>query len=172
MRVLILLFIFCSSVWAKPVTWKTYSFDIEHPADWKEVKDMFGIPVTILGPYQTNESRPVIQIVPVAEKSIAFTDAEVKKWNDNHDRNSREWIKRNNGKLEKLWPGVLEKRKDGTQQLVGGLAYQLNNLAFIEKIYYLSCPKNTWNFKILINQGSKEFLPIAEKIVGSFKCGK
>lgn len=158
--------------WAKTVTWKNSTFNIDYPADWKEVKDFFGIPVTILGPYQKNDSRPVIQIIPIGEKVIEFTDQEMKKWNENHEKNSREWMSKHNGKLQKIWPGVLEKRKDGSKQLVAGLTYELNSIPFFEKIYYLACPKKMWNFKILINQGSKALLPAAEKIVESFQCGK
>jgi hypothetical protein len=171
-RFILVFILFAHVAWSKSVTWKKYTFSIDYPSDWKEVKDFFGIPVTILGPFQANDSRPVIQIVPVAEKSLSFSDEEMKKWNANHEKNSREWMKKHNGKLQKIWPGILEKRKDGTKQLVGGLTYELNSIPFFEKIYYLACPGRTWNFKILINQGSKKLLPVAEKIVESFQCGK
>ena len=157
---------------AVAIEYKTHSFSIDFPKGWKEVRDFFGVPVSILGPFQTNQSRPVIQIVPTTQKAIEFTSAEVAKWNENHKANTEKWMSKHGGRLQSLVPGVVEVRKDGTRQLVGGLLYQLHAKSFIEKIYYISCPKGLYNIKILVNQGSKEFLQSAEKIVGSFKCGK
>lgn len=148
-----------------------HKFTLSYPSTWKEVKDFFGIPITILGPMQSNGSRPVVQIVPIGGEKLSFSDTEVKQWSQRHDENSRKWMSKNGGILEEIWAGKLETRKDGTKQLVAGLSYRIGTKSFFEKIYYVSCPKGNFNIKILLNQGSKEFLTSAESIVGSFACG-
>ncbi len=156
----------------KEITYKNFSFSIDHPSDWKEVKDFFGVPVTILGPYQKNETRPLVQIIPIGKKGLGLTGPEVKKWNQNHQKNSRAWLEKHGGELQSIWDGKVETKKDGSKQIVAGLTYQLKTKAYYEKIYYVSCPNGFYNLKVLVNQGSKEFVKPAEKIAESFSCGK
>lgn len=158
--------------WTKSITYKSHRFSVDFPAEWQEVEDFFGVPVTILGPFQKNESRPLVQIIPIGKKGLKFTDQELKRWNENHRKNSKAWMDKHGGEIQSIWDGKVETKKDGTKQIVAGLTYQLKTKAFYEKIYYISCPKGFYNLKVLVNQGSKEFVKPAEEIAESFTCGK
>lgn len=160
------------AAWGNVISYGEHRFEISYPADWKEVKDFFGIPVTLLGPFQKNDARPVIQIIPTKTPPMKMTQEELLEFNKNYESGRKKWVGKNNGKLFEVEKAKLTEDKKGYKILSAGVSYQVNFKSYIEKTFYINCPKNLFNLKIVLNKGNKDFLPKALEIVRSFECGK
>lgn len=154
---------------AKSLTWKTDSFSINVPSGWREVKDLYGIPVTIMGPVQ-NKTRAVVQVIPTPLKDIDIKAENAKAFGEKYAEGRHKWLKAQNGKLIELLAGRFETLKDGSKMLYAGVSYQMNQKAFIERTFYVSCPKKIFHLKIVQNFELVKDLPESEAIVRSFQC--
>lgn len=154
---------------AKSLTWKTDSFSIDVPKGWRDVKDLYGIPVTILGPVQ-NQTRAVVQVIPTPLKHVDIKLENAKSFGEKYAEGRRKWLGEQKGKLIELVGGHFETLKDGSKMLYAGVSYQMNQRAFIERTFYVSCPKKIFHLKIVQNFELVNQLKESEAIVRSFQC--
>lgn len=155
--------------WAKSLTWKADSFSIDVPNGWREVKDLYGIPVTILGPVE-NKTRAVVQVIPTPLKDVEIKAENAKAFGEKYAEGRRLWLKAQNGKLIELLAGRFETLKDGSKMLYAGVSYQMNQKAFIERTFYVRCPKKIFHLKIVQNFELVDQLDKSDAIVRSFQC--
>jgi hypothetical protein len=166
------LIFFCGmtpTAFSKSLTWKDSTFSINVPSGWKEVKDLYGIPVTILGPVQ-NQTRAVVQIIPTSIKAIDIKPENAKGFGEKYAEGRKIWLKAQNGVMIELLAGRFDTLKDGSHMLYAGVSYQMNKKAFIERTFYISCPKNIFHLKIVQNFELVKQLADSEDIVRSFQC--
>lgn len=158
-----------SSALSKSLVYKDQKFSIDVPEGWREVKDLYGIPVTILGPVQ-NQTRAVVQVIPTPLKEIDIKAENAKGFGEKYAEGRHRWLKEQNGQLIELQPGRFEVLKDGSKMLYAGVSYQMNKKAFIERTFYVSCPKKIFHLKVVQNFELVKELHKSEAIVRSFQC--
>lgn len=162
-------FVLPSTALSKSLVWKDQRFAIDVPEGWREVKDLYGIPVTLLGPVK-NQTRPVVQVIPTPLHAVEIKADNAKGFGEKYAEGRRKWLMAQNGKLIELLPGRFETLKDGSKMLSTGVSYQMNQKAFIERTFYVSCPKNIFHLKIVQNFELVNQLQESETIVRSFRC--
>ena len=162
-------FVLPSVALSKTLVWKDQRFAIDVPEGWREVKDLYGIPVTILGPVK-NQTRPVVQVIPTPLNAVEIKVENAKSFGEKYAEGRYKWLQAQRGKLIELLPGRFETLKDGSKMLYAGVSYQMNQKAFIERTFYVSCPKKIFHLKIVQNFELVNQLQESEAIVRSFQC--
>lgn len=131
------------------------------------MKDLYGIPVTLLGPVEPGSPRAVIQIIPTPIKEIKVEASHAQKFGEDYGEGRKKWIEEQNGEILELLPGKFD---DG--RLSSGVSYKINNKRYLERTTYIPCPKQLYHLKIVLNFESLKALNESEDIVRSFNCAK
>lgn len=146
---------------------KKVSVDVKEK--WEASKDLFGIPLTVLGPWE-NESRPVITILPTTLKKTDIEPSDFKKIFDDFKKEKDEWVTSHAGKLLSYEPATsVEFRKDLVGHYIGA-EFEIDNTHFIERSYYLYCKGEVFNLKYSMRQEHKKYTQDLQQIVRDFKC--
>jgi hypothetical protein len=148
----------------------TVKMDI--PKDWQSAENLFGMPLTILGPHSEKDGRPVIGVVPTGIKDV-MVDAKTSVEAEAHYRLGREaYLKNSDGKALSFDPVKVEQIAGAEDAISMGYTYQLFEKKFSEKSYYITCDKQLFHVKTLVGAGSQEkkFKSVLENAVKSFAC--
>ena len=140
-------------------------FSIQLPEGWREVKDLYGIPVTLLGPSVAPKPRAVIQVIPTKLPPAKMNHTEAVAFGIKYAEGRKNWMKDQEGEIFEILPGKFEGNR-----FVAGVSYRLNQKNFIERTYYVNCPKEIFHLKIILNFENRDQLSQSESIVRSFSC--
>lgn len=164
--------IFClfvsASAWTKSFVIDGSKFSLDVPKEWKESKDLFGMPLTLSGPMK-EESRPVITVTPTEIKKVSFDLKNVDVVNADYKSQRLKWLQKHKGEFLTLTPYKKQVQKKIESHSVG-YSYRINETTFIEKSYYVVCNEQLFHLKYLMRETQKELLNETEKIVESFRC--
>jgi hypothetical protein len=139
------------------------------PKNWEAVKDVFGIPLAILGPW-ANESRPVLSILPTGVTSEKMPEEKFKKLFDDFKKEKDEWVRSHKGELLSYEPTKsVDLRKDLRGHYIGA-EFKINGVHFIERSYYLYCKNDLFNLKYSIRDEHRKYVNELQKMVEEFKC--
>jgi hypothetical protein len=141
---------------------------VDIPKNWESAKDLFGIPLAILGPWE-NESRPVLSVLPTSVKSSKMPENEFKKYFSDFKKEKDEWVKSNNGQLLSYEPVTSVELKHSKGHFIGA-EFKINNVHFIERSYYLYCKEELYNLKYSIRDEHRKYIKDLQKMVEDFKC--
>jgi hypothetical protein len=141
---------------------------VDVPANWEAAKDLFGLPLTILGPW-ANESRPVLTIVPTGVKSSKMPEADFKKLFTDFKKEKDEWVQSHKGELVSYEP-VTSVEYKGLKGHFIGAEFKINNVLFIERSYYLYCKEELYNLKYSMRDEHRKYTKDLQKMVEAFKC--
>jgi hypothetical protein len=156
---------------------KTVTFELEqkkkvtvtHPESWETVKDLYGIPLTVLGPY-ANESRPVLSILPTNLREEKHSPKEFQKLFEDFKKEKDEWVSGHKGTLLKYEALTLvEPRKDLKGHFIGA-EFAINGIHFVERSYYLYCKSEVYNLKYSIRDEHRKYIKDLQQMIGDFKC--
>lgn len=165
---LLIFFIFCLSLQAasaKELSWNKIKFTVDVPDSWREVKDFYGIPVTLLGPSVSPKPRAVVQIIPTDLPPGKMNDVEAVAFGMKYGEGRKKWIAEQEGELLELLPGKFEHGR-----LTAGVSYRINQKSYMERTYYVNCKKRMFHLKIVLNFENRDQLSESESIVRSFAC--
>ena len=154
-----------NAVSAKEIAWEKFTFKVEVPETWREVKDFYGIPVTLLGPSLPAKPRAVVQIIPTELPPGKMNLQESVAFGIKYGEGRKKWISEQQGELLELLPGKFENGR-----MTAGVSYRINQKSYLERTYYVNCRKNLFHLKIVLNFENREQLPESETIVRSFAC--
>lgn len=172
MKLLLLASLLCFGAYAKEEKFTLTSgkkVTVDVPQNWETAKDLFGIPLAILGPW-ANESRPVLSVLPTNVKSSKMPEAEFKKLFTDFKKEKDEWVKSHKGELLSYEPTTnVEFRKDLKGHFIGA-EFKINGVHFIERSYYLYCKDELFNLKYSIRDEHRKYLKDLQKMVEAFKC--
>lgn len=142
---------------------------LDVPAGWETASELFGIPLTVLGPW-ANESRPVLLFLFTNLTSKQFNQDQFQNLFKDFQKEKDDWVKSHKGVLVKYEPTTkVELRKDLTGHFIGA-EFKINGIHFIERSYYLYCKDQVYNVKYSIRDEHRPYLPVLQKMVGEFKC--
>lgn len=165
LAILLLLNFTAASASAKSLFYKDDKFSIDVPKKWREVKDLYGIPVTLLGPSVSPKPRAVVQVIPTSLPHGEMKKEDEKKFGEDYAEGRKRWVKEQGGEILELLPGKYEDNR-----LMAGVSYKLNQKRYLERTYYVNCPKKLYHLKIVLNFENLDSLKESEEIVRSFSC--
>jgi hypothetical protein len=172
MKYFLLSLFVCSLAFGKTQSFKlegNHPVTVTFPDSWEAVRDLFGIPLAVLGPYE-NDSRPVLSILPTTLKKSQTSETEFQKVFVDFKKEKDEWVQSHKGQLISYEP---MKAVDFGKELKGhfiGAEFKINDVHFIERSYYLWCKDEVYNLKYSIRNEHKKYLNELQKMVGEFKC--
>jgi hypothetical protein len=142
---------------------------IEVPKSWEAVKDLFGIPLAILGPW-ANESRPVLSILPTGVTAEKMPEEKFKKLFADFKKDKDQWVQSHKGELLSYESTTEVVFSSDLQGHYIGAEFKINGVHFIERSYYLYCKKDLYNLKYSIRDEHRKYLKDLQKMVQEFKC--
>jgi hypothetical protein len=171
MRVLLLLILCCSSSWAKVqehvIQGKTISIDV--PAEWETVKELYGMPLSALGP-EENGLRPAMSFSFTGMTKKIMTVEKFQSLFKDFKQTKTKWVNKYKGKLlmfEEMTPVTFSKDIQG--HFIGA-EFIVDDITFAERSYYLYCKDEVYHVKWLIRDEQRKHMKDIEQILRSFSC--
>lgn len=171
MKVLLLLILSCSFSWAKveefEIQGKKISIDV--PAEWQTVKELYGMPLSALGP-EENGLRPAMVFSFMGMNSKIMSPEKFQSIFKDFKTSKQKWVDKYKGKLlmfEEMTP--VEFSKDVKGHFIGA-EYIVDDIIFIERSYYLYCKSDVFHVKWNIREEHKKHMKDIERILRSFSC--
>jgi hypothetical protein len=146
------------------------SISISVPKDWQSARDMFGMPLTLMGS-ELNGGRPVVTITPTGLRDFKFDQKSLEQ-NQNEFKNGREeWLKNQNGKSLVYYPYKVEHKKNNLEIHRIGYSFEITEIKYIENTYYIFCAGQLFHLTTLLRQShEKNYERTVEEVIGSFDC--
>lgn len=145
----------------------TVSLDV--PSQWKDVSNLFGMPLMLLGPI-TAGARPVISVQPT-DAMVKFDPASMKDREADYRKGREEYIKGKKGSIVAFYPYAVEKWAGVSDAQVVGYKYKIDGVEFTEKSYYVTCKDYLYHLKTLVRSAQEADLgSTLNKTVKSFTC--
>lgn len=140
---------------------------LNFPNDWQAHKDLFGLPLSILGPMK-NESRPMISVTTTPLKNVEFAK-DFSKAQAGYKEGRIKFMKKHKGRALKFYDYAMNKN-ESLEIHQFGYEYEVAGKSFKEKTFYVKCNKQLFHLKTLNQLGKSKEDKQLEKIVESFKC--
>jgi hypothetical protein len=156
-----------------PVTpWASSApFSIEKPANWRELKEMFGVPYSLVGPKIQQANRPVITVTPAAHSQFPQDFFVKGEYFTSFQESKSEWLKSANGRVIRFYHDSSPKMKHLKKAYMTGVSYLLDSQAYLERSYYMPCSDNLYLVKYLLPLVVKDrFELLMERSVRGFQC--
>jgi hypothetical protein len=151
------------------------TFEIEKPDSWQAAKDLYGMPLTLLGPSELG-GRPVVSVTPTGKKNTTLDALSLKRSENEYRAGREEWLKTREGEPVAFFGYRTERLGDVDAHAVG-YRYRLGGTEFVENSYFVPCRSQLFHLKTLIRvpEGRSPAGETGEnhevrKILGSFKC--
>lgn len=142
---------------------------LEVPTGWVQSEDLFGVPLTWLGP-MTGEYRPVLTLMEAPQADLDFDPKHLEQAQMDYRNGRTEWLKKMKGKLVRFEKYHFWK-KDHLEVHTVGFRYVLNGQEFQEQSHYILCGKSLFHLKSLLpTQQEKEFSTPLERSASNFHC--
>jgi hypothetical protein len=148
---------------------KEKSIRIDVPAGWESVKDLFGMPLSILGPFD-KDSRPALMVLYTNLSMRNFNKAEFEAHFMKFRAEKDAWVRSHDGTLNSFTEVTKTKLSPTVEGVYIGSEFVMKNITFLERSYYVYCDEDVYNIKWSIREAHKKHLPVLEKIVSSFQC--
>ena len=143
---------------------------INLPAGWQASKNLFGIPLTLLGPSDSG-GRPIVSFTPTGINDLKFDQKSLEQNYAEYKSGREAWLNSKSGKSLEYFPYITDKRNDGVEWHRVGYSYELSEVKFLEYSYYILCGGQLFNAKTLLRQGhEKKYIKDTEEIIRSFEC--
>jgi hypothetical protein len=167
---LLFLFLAYADAEAKTFSLKDATVKMDVPASWQVAKNLFGMPLTILGP-ESGGGRPVIVVTPLNMPNVTF-DSESLKANENEYREGRQkWLEKMEGQAISFGHYELNRTPAGNEVHSMGFRYKLAGREFVEDSNYIRCKGNFYHVKTILHATHEaKFASVVQKAVKSFSC--
>lgn len=147
------------------------SIHLEVPTGWKQALDLFGAPLTWLGP-QHGEFRPVLTLFQAPRADLEFNPGELKRGEADYREGREAWLKKMGAQLVRFIPYRHEKTSAAEIHSIG-LRYKINGQEFIEESNYIVCGQGLYHLKSLVPaQQEAELGPLMALAAKSFSCAR
>jgi hypothetical protein len=162
-------FIFCHAA-VQSFQLKNVGVEIEVPERWQVARDLFGLPLQILGP-QNGTFRPVLSLTDTPLSNIIFDTTKSKPNEGLYQKGRTTWLKKKGGKLISFLPyKSFQSHQMDFHEI--GFEFWLKNLAYREKTYVFLCKNKLVYLKTLESRQNKlSHELVFKKIIASLKCG-
>lgn len=145
------------------------SFDV--PDTWQTTQDLFGMPLMILGPMESEEAgRPTITITTTIDPA-PLSAQEMKRTQEDYQDGRREWAKGKGGEVLSFVPYHTQKWAHVPVVHCIGVRFQLNDKTYLERTYMFKAGENVlYYMKSLVTEDQvKQYGQELDAIVKSLK---
>ena len=142
---------------------------IDVPAGWESAKNLFGIPLSILGPFD-KDSRPALMVLYTNLSMRNFNKAEFEAHFMKFRAEKDAWVRSHGGSLTSFTEVTKTKLSPTVEGVYIGSEFVIKGITFSERSFYVYCDEDVYNIKWSIREAHKKHLPVLEKIVSSFQC--
>ena len=166
-----LLAAFCfSTAQAEWVRYENYKVQVQLPSQWKVQKDLYGVPIVVLGPERKGE-RAVLEIQHTPAKNYVFDHAQSADSQDTYFVGRKAWLSRYDGEFVSKIP---YQKLSSAHHLDGseiGYKYKLRGHQFEERSVQVNCDGSMYMIKSLVSDLSPNEDRVAlGKMISQFQC--
>jgi hypothetical protein len=116
--------------------------DIESPADWKYVRNFFGLPHVLLSPEEKEGRRGVLGITLTGKQGWDWDGKTLEKSQSEYREGRKKWATGVQAEIEDFIPYASLKTKGGVEIHAIGVKYRLQSTEMTEMSWYIECPKS------------------------------
>ena len=129
-----------STARAEWVRYEDYKVSIDAPKDWKVATDLFGVPITVLGP-QRGKDRAVFLVQHTKVTDITFVKETLNVDNTDYLNARKEWLAKLDGSefIQPLAPRMISNPSTSLNGVDFGFQYKLRGIFFEEHNVRVSC---------------------------------
>jgi len=159
---------------SSPHTWiryQDYKIHLDTPDGWKIERDLYGMPITVLGPMRSGE-RAVLNIQHSPIYGMEFDHELIKKTKAQYYHGRHEWVEhRDDTKYVSDLPYRHLRWTNGNDGFELGFRYQSRGLTFEEKSSQINCGKRLYFIKTLSSdRTSPADKAVLAKLVNEINC--
>lgn len=156
-------------------------FSINIPDNWKQIskseksQGMMGVPLTLFGPENEEETRPVILVTPLALQDQNDVFKNSGKDVGPYEETMNEWLSSKDGKLINVEKLTTKKDWNNVDEAYFlGSRYEVYDQEYRQKTAYIICKnKRVFHLKsIVLKKEEKKIQPIIDNTFESFTCPK
>lgn len=158
----------------KNIQYKSTQFSMNIPKHWEQLNDTFGVPITLLGPWDNEtQLRHVLMITP-DELSNAFTlnKQALKEQFVDYKKGRSQWAKQQNAQIISF--SNLKFPSIGQESMEFGFTFKQQGITYLEKSLYVFCgPKQVFHLKSLeVRFSQEQAAKDMYNMINSFQCPK
>ena len=153
------------------IRYQDYKVHLDPPAAWKIERDLYGMPITVLGPMKNGE-RAILNIQHSPVYGLEFDHALLKKTKAQYYHGRHEWVDhRGDTKYVSDLPYRHLQWKNGNDGFELGFRYQARGLTFEEKSVQINCGKRLYFIKTLSSsKTSSTDKAVLSKLINEINC--
>lgn len=148
---------------------------LEIPRGWQTAKNIFGIPLSIIGPEHRERTggirRPVLMVMPTGERTRGFSEKNLRDEQKDYQIGRKAWLAKHDGTAIQFfpyqktrWPHVSQVHKIGYHYLVG-------QTQMVEQSYYVVCKQKLYHVKSMFTPDHLfKYKKELDHTLRSFKC--
>ena len=145
------------------------TISVEVPKEWQSAKDLFGLPLSLLGP-EENEARPAMSFSYTGMTKKIMTPEKFRELFKEMKQGKERWATKLGAKLLMFeQPTSVAITKEITGHFIGA-EFMVQNEIFTERSYYLYCKDEVYHVKWMLREGQKKHMKDIETILRSFSC--
>ncbi len=153
------------------IRYHDYRIKLPVPKGWSIQKDLFGVPITVLGP-EGKGDRAVLLVQHTGVKDVSFEQEKIKKDSPEYFKNKRAWLKKTdpNQTLTEI-PFQTIPYKNGNDGFEIGAKYRLRGHDFEDRTAHVICGNQMYFIKTLSNdRNTTEEKKVLEGLVQNLSC--
>lgn len=153
------------------IRYEDYKVLLNAPEGWRVERDLYGMPITVLGP-ERNGERAILNLQHTTIENLDFDHAMLKKTQKEYFDGRREWLSTLEGaRLLSTIPYRELSWKNGNEGYEIGVKYRLRGLDFEEKSIEVTCGNRLYFLKTLTsNKQTTEDAEVLKKMIQQLEC--
>ncbi|MBT3234338.1 MAG: hypothetical protein HN353_00135 [Bdellovibrionales bacterium] len=168
----LLLFVIGFALLASGLNAATTNFKLKIPPKWQEMKQLWGLDYSLVGPKKEQHGRPVITVTKAAHSKFPMEFFTKGEYFSSYQKSKSKWLQDAKGALIRFGHDPAPKMKHIKKAYMTEVSYLVNSEGYLERSYYLPCSDHLYLVKYLLPLAVKgEFFQQMEQSVRGFKCG-
>jgi hypothetical protein len=153
------------------IRYQNYKVQFNVPAQWKVVTDLYGMPITLLGPDRGGE-RAVLSVQHTPTTNYTFDQKELARTQDDYYTGRKEWLEtQEQGKFVSKIPYHALYQGTNLDGFEIGYRYQIHGNQFEERSVQVNCDGRLYLVKTLAGEKvTVSDRATLEKLVNQFQC--
>jgi hypothetical protein len=155
--------------------YQDYKIHLDVPKGWQIQRDLFGMPIMVLGPERDGE-RAVLSVQHTPLRNLRFDHELLSKTRGQYYEGRKQWIRSLDDTGSRYLGGLPMQRltwANGNDGFEIGFRYRMRGLDFEERSIQISCEKRVFLFKTLLSSKSPESdAKVLAKLVRELDCAE
>lgn len=166
--------LFTNVAWGKYASYKTYAgtVSLDLSANWIVTKNIWGLPLSFLGPMQTDGTRAALTIIGAKEKHTPIADISPKGAEialKEYKAERTQWLSQKQATSLQYLP-VEERKLEQGKMLVLGHVYEKRSRRYTQLTFKVLCQKQYYHAVALVPATSESYLGGIHTMMNGLKC--